>query len=36
MIEAYAFFAAFTVQILAMSVLHPAWFISQKWMNTAP
>lgn len=27
MIEAYAFFAAFTVQILAMSVLYPAWFI---------
>jgi hypothetical protein len=26
MIEAYAFFAAFTVQILAMSVLQPAWF----------
>ena len=28
MIEAYAFLAAFTVQILAMSVLYPAWFIS--------
>ena len=27
MIEAYAFLAAFTVQILAMSVLYPAWFI---------
>jgi hypothetical protein len=27
MIEVYAFLAAFTVQILAMSVLHPAWFI---------
>ena len=27
MIEAYVFFAAFTVQILAMSVLLPAWFI---------
>ena len=27
MIEAYAFLAAFTVQILVMSVLHPAWFI---------
>jgi hypothetical protein len=26
MLEAYAFFAAFTLQILAMSVLHPAWF----------
>lgn len=27
MIEAYAFLAAFTVQILTMSVLYPAWFI---------
>jgi hypothetical protein len=27
MIEAYVFLAAFTVQILAMSVLYPAWFI---------
>src|SRR5687768_7956254 len=27
MIEAYAFFAAFTLQILAMSVLYPAWLI---------
>lgn len=27
MIEAYAFLAMFTVQILAMSVLYPAWFI---------
>lgn len=27
MIEAYAFLAAFTVQILASSVLYPAWFI---------
>ena len=27
MIEAYAFLAAFTVQILVMSVLLPAWFI---------
>lgn len=27
MIEAYAFFAVFTMQILAMSVLYPAWFI---------
>ena len=26
MIEVYAFLAAFAVQILAMSVLHPAWF----------
>jgi len=25
MIEVYAFLAAFTVQILAMSILHPAW-----------
>jgi hypothetical protein len=25
--EAYAFFAVFTLQILAISVLHPAWFI---------
>src|SRR5271170_6013934 len=25
MIEAYAFLAAFTVQILVVSVLHPAW-----------
>src|SRR5262245_24654536 len=27
MIEAYAFLAAFAVQILATSVLYPAWFI---------
>jgi hypothetical protein len=27
MLEAYAFFAVFTLQILAISVLHPAWFI---------
>lgn len=27
MIEAYAFLAAFLIQILAMSVLYPAWFI---------
>jgi hypothetical protein len=27
MIEAYAFLAMFTLQILAMSVLYPAWFI---------
>jgi hypothetical protein len=26
-LEAYAFLAMFTVQILAISVLHPAWFI---------
>jgi MFS family permease len=28
MIEAYAFLTAFTVQVLVVSVLHPAWFIS--------
>jgi hypothetical protein len=27
MIEAYAFYAVFSVQILAMSVVYPAWFI---------
>ena len=27
MIEAYAFLAAFTVQILVVSVLQPAWLI---------
>lgn len=27
MIEAYAFVVVFTIQILAISVLHPAWFI---------
>jgi hypothetical protein len=27
MIDAYAFLAMFTIQILAMSVLYPAWFI---------
>jgi hypothetical protein len=27
MIETYAFLAMFTLQILAMSVLYPAWFI---------
>jgi hypothetical protein len=27
MIEAYAFLAAFTIQILLATVLHPAWFI---------
>jgi len=27
MIEAYAFLAMFTVQIMAMSVVYPAWFI---------
>ena len=26
MIEAYAFFAAFAVQVLVLSVLHPVWF----------
>src|SRR5687768_7149672 len=31
MIEAYAFLAAFTVQILATSVLYPAWFV--KWIR---
>jgi hypothetical protein len=27
MLEAYAFLAVFTLQLLAISVLHPAWFI---------
>ena len=27
MLEAYAFLAVFTLQVLAISVLHPAWFI---------
>jgi hypothetical protein len=27
MIETYAFLAMFTLQVLAMSVLYPAWFI---------
>jgi hypothetical protein len=30
MIEAYAFLAVFTLQILAMSVLYPAWFIRYR------
>jgi hypothetical protein len=30
MIEAYAFLAVFIVQILAMSVLYPAWFIRYR------
>jgi len=34
MIEAYAFLAAFTVQILAMSVLYPAWFL-RYWQAQA-
>ena len=34
MIEAYAFLAAFTVQIVAMSVLHPAWFIRHVRVQT--
>lgn len=33
MIEAYAFLAAFTVQILASSVLYPAWFIKYVRMQ---
>ncbi len=35
MIEAYAFFAAFTIQILIMSVLLPTWFIRYVRMQTA-
>jgi hypothetical protein len=35
MIEAYAFFAAFPVQILAMSVLYPAWFIRRARTRVA-
>ena len=35
MIEAYAFLAAFTVQILVMSVLLPAWFIRYVRVQTA-
>jgi hypothetical protein len=34
MIEAYAFLAAFTVQILVMSVLLPAWFIRYVRVQT--
>ena len=32
MIEAYAFLAAFTLQVLVMSVLLPIWFI--KYLRT--
>ncbi len=35
MVEAYAFLAAFTVQILVMSVLLPAWFIRYLRAQTA-
>jgi hypothetical protein len=35
MIEAYAFLAAFTIQILTMSVLYPAWFIRYLRMQMA-
>jgi hypothetical protein len=35
MIEAYAFLAAFTIQILTMSVLYPAWFIRYVRMQMA-
>ena len=35
MIEAYAFLAAFTVQILVMSVLLPSWFIRNFRAKTA-
>src|SRR5687767_9502612 len=35
MIEAYAFLAAFTIQILTMSVLYPAWFIRYVRMQLA-
>lgn len=35
MIEAYAFLAMFTIQILAMSVLYPAWFIRYLRRQTA-
>jgi hypothetical protein len=34
MIEAYAFLAAFTVQILVMSVLYPAWLIRYVRVQT--
>src|SRR5271170_6441175 len=33
MIEAYAFLAAFTVQILVVSVLHPAWYARHARMK---
>ena len=35
MIQAYAFLAAFTVQILVMSVLYPAWFIRYMRLQAA-
>ena len=35
MIEAYAFLAAFPVQILAMSVLYPAWFVRRARAQAA-
>jgi hypothetical protein len=35
MIEAYAFFATFTIQILAMSVLYPTWFIRYLRLQAA-
>ena len=35
MIEAYSFLAMFTVQILAISVLYPAWFIRYVRLQTA-
>jgi MFS family permease len=34
MVEVYAFLAAFMVQILAMSVLYPTWFIRRVRMQT--
>ena len=35
MVEAYAFLAAFAVQILVMSVLLPMWFIRYLRAQTA-
>src|SRR5262245_34727721 len=35
MIEAYAFLAMFPVQILAMSVLYPAWFVRYSRRQSA-
>jgi hypothetical protein len=35
MLEAYAFLAAFALQILTMSVLYPAWFIRYVRLRTA-
>ena len=35
MIEIYAFLAAFTIQILAMSVLYPLWFTSRARVQAA-